>query len=50
MCAGGLLRGALATGQLAMPGLPEGTELYDSYLEMALANGVDPDHAVLELS
>ncbi|MGW2986433.1 DUF6283 family protein [Streptomyces goshikiensis] len=48
MCAGWLLRGAdgnaevqdlLATGRLARPDLPDGVELYDSYFQMAAANG-----------
>ncbi len=55
MCAGFLLRGAgdnlavrgwLARGGLSVPVLPDGPE--DSYREMALANGVDPDDPVLE--
>ncbi|MFE7114083.1 DUF6283 family protein [Streptomyces sp. NPDC057654] len=29
------------------PELPEGVELYDSYAEMAIANGVDPDDPAL---
>ncbi|WP_329142938.1 DUF6283 family protein [Streptomyces sp. NBC_01456] len=56
MCAGWLLRGAdgneqiqdlLASGRLAHPELPYGVELYDSYAEMAIANGVDPAHPTM---
>ncbi|WP_143658323.1 DUF6283 family protein [Embleya scabrispora] len=56
ICAGWLLRGAdgnprirelLRTGRLSPPELPDGMELYDSYTEMAVANGVDPGHPAL---
>ncbi|MFD7663454.1 DUF6283 family protein, partial [Streptomyces sp. NPDC059788] len=56
MCAGWLLRGAehhagvqqqLADGALARPVLPAGMELYDSYADMAVANGVDRDDPAL---
>lgn len=56
VCAGWLLRGAdgnprirelLRTGELSPPELPAGMELYDSYTEMAVANGVDPRHPAL---
>ncbi|MGW7314698.1 DUF6283 family protein [Streptomyces sp. NPDC054865] len=49
VCAGWLLRGVsgnaevqalMADGRLARPELPDGVELYDSYAEMAAANGV----------
>ncbi|MER5891173.1 DUF6283 family protein [Streptomyces sp. NPDC001941] len=52
MCAGWLLRGAdgnaevqdlLATGRLTRPELPDGVELYDSYAQMAAANGATLD-------
>lgn len=52
LCAGWLLAGAdgnaevlalMDSGDLARPELPAGVELYDSYAEMAAANGVDPD-------
>lgn len=51
ICAGWLLRGAqhnaavqalLADGTLPRPDLSDGVELYDSYAEMAIANGVAP--------
>lgn len=56
MCAGWLLRGAqhnaavqrvLADGTVPRPELPAGVELYDSYAEMAVANGVAPDDPAL---
>ncbi|MCZ1011921.1 DUF6283 family protein [Streptomyces lydicus] len=56
VCAGWLLRGAdgnervqnlLASGRIVSPELPDGVELYDSYAEMAIANGVDPAHPAL---
>jgi Family of unknown function (DUF6283) len=56
VCAGFLLRGAgdklavrgwLARGVLSVPVLPDGVDLYDSYWEMAVANGVDPDDPAL---
>ncbi|WP_439681686.1 DUF6283 family protein [Embleya sp. MST-111070] len=56
VCAGWLLRGAdgnpqirepLRTGRLVPPEIPDGVELYDSYTEMAIANGVAPDHPAL---
>ncbi|MFG3403731.1 DUF6283 family protein [Streptomyces sp. NPDC048142] len=52
LCAGWLLAGAdgnaevlamMDAGALARPELSAGVELYDSYAEMAAANGVDPD-------
>lgn len=52
LCAGWLLAGAdgntevvgmMDSGVLARPKLPDGVELYGSYAEMAIANGVDPD-------
>jgi hypothetical protein len=52
LCAGWLLAGAdgndkvlknIRTGALPRPELPDGLELYGSYAEMAIANGVDPD-------
>ncbi|WP_435852070.1 DUF6283 family protein [Streptomyces rubradiris] len=51
LCARWLLVGAdgndtvlemIRTGVLPWPELPAGVELYDSYAEMAIANGVDP--------
>jgi GNAT superfamily N-acetyltransferase len=51
LCAGWLLAGAdgnaevlsmMDAGVLARPELPDGVEVYDSYAEMAAANGVDP--------
>ncbi|WP_381568180.1 DUF6283 family protein [Streptomyces eurythermus] len=51
LCAGRLLAGAdgndsaremISTGVLPGPELPDGVELYGSYAEMAIANGVDP--------
>lgn len=56
ICAGWLLRGAhhnasiqraVEDGTLPLPELPPGVELYDSYEEMAVANGVDPDDPAL---
>jgi hypothetical protein len=56
MCAGWLLRGAqhhdqvqqaLADGTLIPPELPDGIELYDSYTDMAVANGVSADDPAL---
>jgi hypothetical protein len=56
ICAGWLLRGAqhhdqvqqaLADATLTLPELPDGIELYDSYQEMAVANGVDPGDPAL---
>lgn len=56
VCAGFLLRGAgdnlavrgwLTRGSLSVAVLPDGVELYDSYREMALANGVDRDDPAL---
>ncbi|MFD8609451.1 DUF6283 family protein [Streptomyces sp. NPDC059631] len=58
ICAGWLLRGAegnaevqalMAAGQIARPELPEGVELYDSYAEMAAANGVTPEQGTAGL-
>ncbi|NEA19746.1 DUF6283 family protein [Streptomyces halstedii] len=58
VCAGWLLRGAegntevqalMATRQLARPELPDGVELYDSYAEMAVFNGVVAEQGVAEL-
>ncbi|MFE4829958.1 DUF6283 family protein [Streptomyces sp. NPDC056672] len=52
VCAGWVLRGAgdnfrvrmwVLNGDIDVPHLPEGVELYDSYREMAIANGVAPD-------
>ncbi|MDX3020072.1 DUF6283 family protein [Streptomyces acidiscabies] len=52
LCAGWLLSGAdgndeilgmMDAGVLARPELPDGVELYESYAEMAVANGVAPD-------
>ncbi|MEU8653705.1 DUF6283 family protein [Streptomyces sp. NPDC048737] len=51
LCAGWLLAGAdsnadildlLRSGTLPLPDLPDGTTVYGSYAEMAIANGVDP--------
>ncbi|MER6684598.1 DUF6283 family protein [Streptomyces olivaceoviridis] len=51
LCAGWLLAGAdgndaalemIRTGALPRPELPDGVQLYNSYAEMAIANGVDP--------
>ncbi|MFI0219915.1 DUF6283 family protein [Streptomyces lydicus] len=56
VCAGWLLRGTegneqiqelLTSGRLNRPELPDGVELYDSYTEMAIANGVEPTHQAL---
>lgn len=56
ICAGWLLRGAqhhdgiqraLADGTLTLPELPAGVDLYDSYQDMATANGVDPNDPAL---
>ncbi|MFK0154167.1 DUF6283 family protein [Streptomyces sp. NPDC090493] len=56
LCAGWLLAGADAndevlgmmdSGVLARPELPDGVELYESYAEMAVANGVAPGLPVL---
>jgi hypothetical protein len=58
VCAGWLLRGAegnaevqalMATGQLPRPELPDGVELYDSYAEMAAANGVVAEQGAADL-
>jgi hypothetical protein len=55
-CAGWLLRGAqhhnqvqqaLADGTLTLPELPDSIELYGSYTDMAVANGVDPGDPAL---
>jgi hypothetical protein len=37
----------LADGTLPLPELPDGIELYDSYADMAVANGVDPGDPAL---
>ncbi|MFJ4700589.1 DUF6283 family protein [Streptomyces sp. NPDC088768] len=51
-CAGWLLAGAdgnetvleaMERGDVPRPTLPDGVDLYGSYAEMAIANGVDPD-------
>ncbi|CAL9665398.1 DUF6283 family protein [Streptomyces sp. Tu 3180] len=51
LCAGWLLAGAdgnpqvldlLRSGTLPLPELPDGMQVYGSYAEMAVANGVDP--------
>jgi hypothetical protein len=54
-CAGFILRGAehnLAVRmQMAMGNMTDvttETELYDDYVDMAVANGVDPDHPALQ--
>lgn len=56
ICAGWLLRGAqhhdqaqraLTDAALTLPELPAGVELYDSYQDMAVANGVDPHDPAL---
>lgn len=57
-CAGFLLRGAnhnmnyrlaLAFGHVEPDEIHSDVELYDSYRDMAVANGVDPDHPALKL-
>jgi hypothetical protein len=57
LCAGWLLAGAdgneeilemFRTGALAMPDLPDGVEVYGSYTEMAVANGVAADGPALQ--
>lgn len=59
ICAGFLLRGAthnlairlaIATGKIHPDEIAEGTELYESYRAMAMANGVSGDDPILALS